>query len=128
MNIERIIIPLLVGLIVPSLRLGLSQRLSPEVLAVGGGIDKNGSLSLEWTLGEAVIETVSLSDRIYTQGFHQPMLVVDVYWLIRLCIYWPHGGDNHGSTHRTEFGYPALDEADDGCIARATPSISQSLS
>jgi hypothetical protein len=54
----------------------MAQRLSPEVLSVGGGIAKSASLSLEWTLGESVVETHYATDRLYTQGFHQPTLYV----------------------------------------------------
>ncbi len=72
---KRHVIPLLLGLILPSM--GLAQQLSPAVMATAGGQHKNEQLSLEWTLGETFIETVSLPNRIYTQGFHQPMLRVE---------------------------------------------------
>ncbi|GAB3176985.1 T9SS type A sorting domain-containing protein [Telluribacter humicola] len=75
MRRKRIVIPLLLSLSVPGL--AISQSLSPEVIAVGGSIDKNENLSLEWTLGESAVETVGLPERFYTQGFHQPMLLVE---------------------------------------------------
>lgn len=52
-----------------------SQQLSPNVIAPDGGISKARGISLEWTLGETSIESLSTSDRIYTQGFHQPLLL-----------------------------------------------------
>jgi hypothetical protein len=33
-------------------------------------------MTLEWTLGESVVETATAPDRLYTQGFHQPTLQV----------------------------------------------------
>jgi hypothetical protein len=42
-----------------------------SVISAQGGFDKTESISLEWTLGENFIETVSLEDNIFTQGFHQ---------------------------------------------------------
>ena len=52
-----------------------SQQLSPSVIASDGGISKASGISLEWTLGETTIESLSTSDRLYTQGFHQPLLL-----------------------------------------------------
>ncbi len=54
-----------------------SQERSPTVVAPGGGIAKGSSMSLEWTLGEVAIETVSTSKVLYTQGFHQPVLLIE---------------------------------------------------
>ncbi len=55
-----------------------SQALSliPEVIASAGDIftSKNGSLS--WTLGEAVIETISSESSLLTQGFQQSFLQI----------------------------------------------------
>lgn len=52
-----------------------SQQLSPTVLAAAGDISKAAGISLEWTLGETSIESLSTADRLYTQGFHQPVLI-----------------------------------------------------
>ncbi len=49
--------------------------LSPEIIASGGGISKFSGVELEWTLGESVIGSASSSDRFYTIGFHQPILI-----------------------------------------------------
>lgn len=48
-----------------------SQKLSPEVISAAGDISKTSSVSLEWTLGETVIESSKTADKHYTQGFHQ---------------------------------------------------------
>ena len=42
-----------------------------SVISAQGGFDKTESISLEWTLGENFVETVSLENNIFTQGFHQ---------------------------------------------------------
>jgi hypothetical protein len=65
---------LLSGLFIASL--AQSQQLSPSVLASDGGISKAAGISLEWTLGETFVESRSTTDRLYTQGFHQPVLLV----------------------------------------------------
>lgn len=52
------------------------QKLSPEVISSAGDISKNSSISLEWTLGETIIESSKTSNRQYTQGFHQSYLKV----------------------------------------------------
>lgn len=54
----------------------LGQELSPVIVAPQGGIDKSENYLLAWTLGESNIETVYQSDKIYTQGFHQPVLEI----------------------------------------------------
>ncbi len=53
-----------------------AQSLIPEVIASAGDIftSKNGSLS--WTLGEAVIETISSESSLLTQGFQQSFLQI----------------------------------------------------
>jgi hypothetical protein len=52
------------------------QKLSPEVISSAGDISKTASISLEWTLGETVIESSKTESKHYTQGFHQPYLKV----------------------------------------------------
>jgi len=42
-----------------------------SVISAQGGFDKTESISLEWSLGEIFVETVSLAGIIFTQGFHQ---------------------------------------------------------
>ncbi len=57
---------------------GAQIKLTPEIIAAGGGVGQSAGISLEWTLGEASIGQVSSSDRLYTVGFHQPVLIIDV--------------------------------------------------
>ena len=53
-----------------------SQKLSPEVISSAGNISKSSSVSLEWTLGETVVESSKSDGKHYTQGFHQAYLKV----------------------------------------------------
>lgn len=59
---------------------GRSQQLAPSVIASGGGVATAGNISLSWTLGENVVETVSACSKLYTQGFHQPVLMARVLY------------------------------------------------
>ena len=52
------------------------QKLSPEIISSAGNISKSASISLEWTLGETVIESSKTATKYYTQGFHQTYLKV----------------------------------------------------
>ncbi|MEJ7738360.1 MAG: T9SS type A sorting domain-containing protein [Chitinophagaceae bacterium] len=54
-----------------------AQQASPAVIASGGGTTKTGSIYLDWTLGELAIESIKSAKYMYTQGFHQPVLVVE---------------------------------------------------
>ena len=47
------------------------QKLSPEIISSAGEISKTASISLEWTLGETVVESAKTANKHYTQGFHQ---------------------------------------------------------
>ena len=55
---------------------GAQTKLTPQIISSGGGISKFPGIELEWTLGEASIGAVASSDRLYTVGFHQPILVI----------------------------------------------------
>lgn len=57
--------------------LSFSQETSPAVVAAGGGTAKTSTLILDWTLGELAIESIRSPKALYTQGFHQPVLVVE---------------------------------------------------
>ena len=50
---------------------GISQSVAPEVYATSGGHYTGTNAQLSWTIGEPVIETVSNTNNIITQGFHQ---------------------------------------------------------
>ena len=38
---------------------------------------------LEWTLGETVIETITNTNTMYSQGFHQPIIEVERYLILK---------------------------------------------
>ena len=59
--------------------MGRSQQLIPNIIASAGDISKAAGISLEWTLGETTIESLSTADRLYTQGFHQPLLIARTF-------------------------------------------------
>lgn len=48
-----------------------SQDVSLSVISAQGNFDVSENLSLEWTVGESIIETASTGKSIITQGFHQ---------------------------------------------------------
>lgn len=52
-----------------------AQEISRQVISSQGSYDSNQIMSLEWTLGDAFVETVSTKNRIFTQGFNQPFLL-----------------------------------------------------
>lgn len=54
-----------------------SQQLSPVVLSSNGGVGTSGNVQLEWTLGELAVEGLTGQPRSYTEGFHQPTLLVE---------------------------------------------------
>lgn len=64
-------------LILASLSL-CSQTISPSVVASSGGYAQGEGVSLSWTLGEMVIETLQNENDglILTQGFHQTDIIV----------------------------------------------------
>jgi hypothetical protein len=51
-----------------------SQQAMQAVIAPAGDISKTANISLQWTLGEPVIESVVSNNYLLTQGFHQPLL------------------------------------------------------
>lgn len=54
---------------------GLSQSVSPEVIASAGDRFSSSDLILEWTLGELMTETIE-DGNVLTQGFHQPQIAI----------------------------------------------------
>ena len=53
-----------------------AQRITPTVVSNAGNAQKAGSYSLEWTLGEFMVETLKGPSATITQGFHQTNLTV----------------------------------------------------
>ena len=54
-----------------------AQQLSPAVIASHGGTSRGAGIQLEWTLGEAAIGSLSGQERNYTEGFHQPIVLIE---------------------------------------------------
>lgn len=52
----------------------ISQNNFLSIISSQGGTDKTESISLEWSIGENFVETISLEGNIITQGFHQSYL------------------------------------------------------
>lgn len=52
-----------------------SQDVRQNVIAADGGIAQGSNISLEWTLGEMSVESIISGKHLYTQGFHQPILI-----------------------------------------------------
>ena len=70
----KIVILLLFGLGSSGL---LRAQVTPQsVIVPDGGTAVAGNIALDWTLGEPVVESVYTDNRMYTQGFQQPMLRV----------------------------------------------------
>ncbi len=54
----------------------LANTLAQEAVVPGGGYHQNNGLAISWTLGELAIETLISGDKILTQGFQQPGLLI----------------------------------------------------
>lgn len=52
-----------------------SQSPDPSIISAGGGSDKTSTVSIDWTIGEYAVETIISTNKMYTQGFHQPLLI-----------------------------------------------------
>lgn len=55
----------------------MAQVLSPSVISPNGGSAQNATMYLEWTVGELAVESYRSGENFYTEGFHQPVLVVE---------------------------------------------------
>ncbi|WP_235297925.1 T9SS type A sorting domain-containing protein [Portibacter marinus] len=53
-----------------------AQSLSSEVISSEGNVSNTSTLSIEWTLGELMVNSVHTDNLILTEGFHQPLLEV----------------------------------------------------
>ncbi len=53
-----------------------AQIASPELIGSAGNTYLNGNFSLNWSIGEPVIDTYAESGIILTQGFHQNCYVI----------------------------------------------------
>jgi hypothetical protein len=52
-----------------------SQTPDPSIISAAGGSDKISTLSLDWTMGEYAVETITSPGKMYTQGYQQPLLI-----------------------------------------------------
>lgn len=52
-----------------------SQSPDPSIISAAGGSDKISTISLDWTMGEYAVETITSPGKMYTQGFQQPLLI-----------------------------------------------------
>ena len=69
MNLKFILFPF--GVITASVAIAQDQ----SVISAAGDCNKNGNISLEWTVGETMVETINSGKGMLTQGFHQPLLI-----------------------------------------------------
>jgi hypothetical protein len=53
-----------------------AQSLSPTILSAAGDVNSTDHLQLEWTLGELAVASVTRQQNSYTEGFHQPLLII----------------------------------------------------
>ena len=53
-----------------------SQSLERTIIASAGGSSLTPKYTIDWTMGEFAIETVSMDGKMYTQGFHQPIQII----------------------------------------------------
>lgn len=53
---------------------GWSQQVSPSVIATSGNSLQNGSVAIDFTIGEPLTTTYQNGPVLVTQGFHQPII------------------------------------------------------
>lgn len=54
-----------------------AQEATQKVVSAAGGSGMTGTMTIDWTLGEPVVESAYANGKLYTQGFHQPSLTVE---------------------------------------------------
>ena len=47
------------------------------VIAPAGDSDSNNNIVLDWTMGELLVQTIESSTGLLTEGFHQPIIIVE---------------------------------------------------
>ncbi len=53
----------------------ISQQISNQLLSSAGQVSQNKNILLEWSLGELATTSIYTTSNLYTQGFHQPVLL-----------------------------------------------------
>ena len=54
----------------------MAQQGEPEVISSAGEVYRNGTMELDWTLGEVMVQTFEKDEVMITQGYHQPYLTL----------------------------------------------------
>ncbi len=54
-----------------------AQQTEQAVIAPAGSVDEIHTISIEWTLGELAVQTLTNQNIMLTEGFHQPWLQVE---------------------------------------------------
>ncbi len=55
----------------------IAQQVTPSIISAGGGTDRVSAIQLDWTIGEQSVETYYGHAQIYTEGFHQPVILIE---------------------------------------------------
>jgi hypothetical protein len=86
-----------------------SQQLTPTVIASAGASFQSSEFSLDYTLGETFITTLSNGTNTLTQGFHQPQagVIVEGCTAVEACNYNPDATVEDGSCQLP--GFPCDD-------------------
>ena len=67
---------LTIALLLTTTASGFAQSITPEIISTGGGDTSTANVSLSWTIGEPLSETISSTSTKITQGFHQNHLEI----------------------------------------------------
>ena len=55
-----------------------SQKLAPDIIISQGEVSISDSMSIEWILGDNLVETLNVKNEFLTQGFTQPIITIDI--------------------------------------------------
>lgn len=76
MKSENLLNRNLVSFILMLLMANTAQTQDPTVISSASGQGKTANIALSWTLGETAVSSGHTLNRWYTEGFHQPNLLV----------------------------------------------------
>lgn len=57
--------------------IAFAQARDHYVIAAQGGSEASSTLSIDWTIGELITESVYTDHQMFTQGFHQPFIRIE---------------------------------------------------
>lgn len=84
-----------------------AQSLSPQVVASSGNYIQAGNYSISYTVGEAVINTLSTSGNTLNQGFHQTMpIATAIKLLAKVYLQGAYNGSTLNTTLSTVPAFP----------------------